>query len=145
MKKVVSNPIVKQVSLAVSPFIMLYALYVIFHGHYSPGGGFQGGTLLAVTIILLRLGVGFELSQKVFPTNLGAYLGAAGVAIYFLTGFTSVLFGGNFLDYDFLPLMTSKDMLHSWGILIVEIGVGVAVMGILVLIYDRLIGAIDDQ
>ena len=48
------NPITTLISSIVAPFIMLFALYVIFHGHYSPGGGFQGGTLLAASIILLQ-------------------------------------------------------------------------------------------
>ena len=51
----VDNPIVTLVSRLISPFIMLFALYVIFHGHYSPGGGFQGGTMLAAAVLLLRL------------------------------------------------------------------------------------------
>ena len=58
-----NNPIVSLISRVVSPFIMLFALYVIFHGHYSPGGGFQGGTMLAAAVILVRLAAGREVSQ----------------------------------------------------------------------------------
>jgi len=133
------NPIVSLVSRVVSPFIMLYALYVIFHGHYSPGGGFQGGTMLAAAVLLVRLAAGGELGQLQFKTSWGTILGAIGVLIYFGTGFTAMLLGGNFLNYKTLPLGNNLAAVRGWGILFVEIGVGLAVMGILVAIYDDLL------
>ena len=133
------NPIVSLVSRAVSPFIMLFALYVIFHGHYSPGGGFQGGTLLAASLILLRLSLGSKTAQLQFRTGWAMPVGSIGVLVYFGTGLLTMLLGGNFLDYHFLPLGGHAEMLRSWGILIVEIGVGLAVMAILVSIYDDLL------
>ena len=133
------NPIVSLVSRVVSPFIMLYALYVIFHGHYSPGGGFQGGTMLAAAVLLVRLAAGGELGQLQFKTSWGTILGAVGVLIYFGTGFAALLLGGNFLNYHTLPLGSDPAAVRGWGILLVEIGVGLAVMGILVTIYDDLI------
>lgn len=135
------NPIVSLVSRLVSPFIMLFALYVIFHGHYSPGGGFQGGTMLAAAILLVRLSSGSEVAQLQFKRGLGTVFGSIGVLIYFGTGFLCLLLGGNFLDYKYLAkiLPVSDVMARSWGILFVEIGVGIAVMGLLVAIYDDLL------
>ena len=133
------NPIVLLVSRMISPFIMLFALYVIFHGHYSPGGGFQGGTMLAASLLLIRLSAGSEIAQLQFKKQWGTPLGSIGVLIYFGTGFLALILGGNFLDYEFLPQFTHGHMLRSWGILFVEIGVGLAVMGILVSIYDDLL------
>jgi multicomponent Na+:H+ antiporter subunit B len=133
------NPIVSLVARVVSPFIMLYALYVIFHGHYSPGGGFQGGTMLAAAVLLVRLAAGGEVGQLQFKTSWGTPLGSIGVLIYFGTGLAAMLLGGHFLNYKFLPLGGHADMARSWGILLVEIGVGLAVMGILVAIYDDLL------
>ena len=133
------NPIISLVSRSVSPFIMLFALYVIFHGPYSPGGGFQGGTMLGAAVLLVRLGAGRDISQLQFKKNWGMPLGSVGVLIYFGTGFVAMAFGGNFLNYHYLPLGLAPDMLRSWGILLVEIGVGIAVMGILVSIYDDLL------
>jgi len=133
------NPIISLVSRSVSPFIMLYALYVIFHGHYSPGGGFQGGTMLAAAVLLVRLAAGSEVSQLQFKKSWGTPLGSIGVLIYFSTGLVAMLLGGNFLDYQFLPLGGHADAIRGWGILFVEIGVGLAVMGILVAIYDDLL------
>jgi multicomponent Na+:H+ antiporter subunit B len=140
MTRKIDNPIVSLVCRLVSPFIMLYALYVIFHGHYSPGGGFQGGTMLAAAVLLLRLSAGSEISQLQFRTSWGTRMGSVGVLIYFGTGFLCLLLGGNFLDYKYLAriLPVSNMMARSWGILFVEIGVGIAVMGLLVAIYDDL-------
>ena len=60
-----NKPVVKQVisrcgADSLLPFALIYALYVILHGHLSPGGGFQGGVLMAGIVILLYLGHGFE-------------------------------------------------------------------------------------
>lgn len=139
MTKKEDNPIISLVSRVVSPFIMIFALYVIFHGHYSPGGGFQGGTMLAAAVLLVRLGAGREISQLQFKKSWGMPMGSLGVLIYFGTGFVAMLLGGNFLNYEFLPLAGAANSVRGWGILFVEIGVGTAVMGILVAIYDDLL------
>jgi multicomponent Na+:H+ antiporter subunit B len=133
------NPIVGLVSRIVSPFIMLFALYIIFHGHYSPGGGFQGGTMLAASFLLIRLAMGSEIAQLQFKRSWGTPLGSIGVLIYFGTGFTAMLMGGTFLNYEFLSLSEIASHTRSIGVLLVEIGVGLAVMGILIAIYDDLL------
>jgi multicomponent Na+:H+ antiporter subunit B len=140
MKTHDDNPITTLISSIVAPFIMLFSLYVIFHGHYSPGGGFQGGTMLAAGIILIRLTCGQEIGQLQFNRKLGTPLGSLGVLIYFGTGFASLILGGTFLNYHFLPVAQSAAHQRSWGILFVEIGVGLAVTAILVSIYDDLLG-----
>ena len=139
MKTYNRNLIVQLISQGLSPFIMLFGLYVIFHGHYSPGGGFQGGTLLAASVILTRLSSGYRVSQLQFRQEWGTPVGSAGVLIYVATGFLAVLNGGNFLDYHHLPWAGEPAQLRSAGILMVEIGVGLAVMAILVAIYDDLL------
>ena len=135
-----NNPIILLVSRVVSPFIMVFGLYVIFHGHYSPGGGFQGGTILAAALLLMRLAAGSDIAQLQFKRILGTPLGSIGVLIYFGTGLTAMLSGGEFLNYRFLPFpgFTAAE-LRFIGILMVEIGVGLAVMAILVAIYDDLL------
>ncbi len=134
------NMIVLTVSGVVSPFIMVFGLYVVFHGHYSPGGGFQGGTMLAAALLLIRLAAGFDIAQLQFKRILGTPLGSIGVLVYFGTGFLAMISGGEFLNYKFLPFAGfTEDGLRSLGILMVEIGVGLAVMAILVAIYDDLL------
>ena len=139
MRRNENNPIIDLISSLVAPFIMLFGLYVIFHGHYSPGGGFQGGTLLAASIILLRLSLGSEMGQKQFPSRLGTPLSLLGVLIYYGTGLAAMLLGGTFLNYAFIPFSAHQPLRRSWGILSVEVGVGLAVMAVLVAIYDDLL------
>jgi len=133
--------IVQTICSLLIPFIQLFALYVIFHGHYGPGGGFQGGVLLAVSVILQRLYLGTEVSSKKFPPKLALAFGAIGMLIFGLTGLIPMATGGAFLDYGNLPILWVHGAeLRYFGILIVEIGIGLAVFGSLVLIFDNLVG-----
>jgi len=121
------------------PFIQVFALYVIFHGHYSPGGGFQGGVLLASSMILHRLSLGHEASYAKLPPRRAALFGTSGMFLFILTALTPLVFGGLFLDYSYLPLPGLNPVeLRHYGILIVEIWIGLAVFGCLVVIFDRL-------
>lgn len=123
-----------------SPYIMLFGLYVIFHGHYSPGGGFQGGTLLAASLLLIRISSGRRISRIQFRDYLTTPLAVIGVLIYFGTGLIAVFAGGYFLDYGQLPIPGLHGAeLRYWGILIVELGIGLAVMAVLVSIFDNMV------
>lgn len=135
------NLIVDVTSRAIAPFILLIGLYVFFHGHYSPGGGFQGGVLLAAGMLLLRLTLGTKLSQAILPTRGMLRVAAVGALIFLGTGLLPVFLGGNFLDYHFLPFpWLAPEYLRYFGILMVEVGVTVTVMLTLVAIYDELLG-----
>lgn len=135
-----TSPIVRVACRSVARLIQVFAFYVIFHGHYSPGGGFQGGALLAAAVILLRIGEGRAGSERELPSHLALSLGSIGVMMFAGVGLVNLLAGGNFLQYEFTPLpgITNPAQLHYWAILLVEIGVGLAVMSILVAIFDRL-------
>lgn len=142
MKTQFKSPIVLLGSRLLSPYIMMFGLYVIFHGHYSPGGGFQGGTLLAASIILIRISGGRVISTLHLKQRFTSPLAALGVLIYFATGVTAMLFGSYFLDYEALPFFGSgldPSYLRFYGILVIEVGIGLAVMTILILIYDNLV------
>jgi multicomponent Na+:H+ antiporter subunit B len=119
------------------PFILLFAVYVIAHGHDSPGGGFQGGAILAAAIILVRLVRG-----RAVPWGLhrmaALRLACIGVAIYAGIGFLSLFFGGNYLDYGALPLPLNTAKVHAWGSFGIEVGVALGVTGVLTLIFDAL-------
>jgi len=121
------------------PVIQIFALYVIFHGHYSPGGGFQGGALLAASVLLQRVVLGQERSQPSFRRGLAMPFAITGILLYLITGLGDMPFGGNFLEYDMLPFGMAPDWLHNTGILLVEIGIAFAVMGALVSIFDELV------
>lgn len=140
MKTPSDSPIILYGARLLSPFIMLFGIYVILHGHYSPGGGFQGGALLAASILLVRIAGGDSLARLHLAKFATTPLAVAGVLVYFLTGITAVLTGGYFLDYGRLPFPgLAPAELRYWGILIIEIGIGLAVMAILVMIYDNMV------
>jgi multicomponent Na+:H+ antiporter subunit B len=140
MKAPTESPIIHVASRGLSPVILLIGLYVFFHGHYSPGGGFQGGVLLAAGILLLRLALGISFSQAILPTWITLRLSAIGALIFAGTGVLTVLYGGNFLDYHFLPMPLEPEYLRYYGILLIEVGVTITVMTTLVSIYDDLLG-----
>ncbi|MFK5977305.1 MAG: Na(+)/H(+) antiporter subunit B [Rhizobiaceae bacterium] len=118
--------------LLVGP-IILFALYVQFHGDYSPGGGFQAGVIFAVGFILYGIVFGLQKVKAVFPEWLVHKLLALGVLVYAGTGVYALLTGYNFLDYSAL----AHDPVHGqhYGILIVEAGVGITVSAVMVAIY----------
>ena len=133
--------IIQTICSLLIPFIQLFAIYVILHGHYGPGGGFQGGVLLAVSILLQRLYLGKEVSYQKFPPKLALVLTSIGMLIFGLAGIIPLALGGSFLDYAYLPIpWVSGAEMRYLGILIVELGIGLAVFGTLVLIFDNLIG-----
>ncbi|MDQ7815845.1 MAG: MnhB domain-containing protein [Melioribacteraceae bacterium] len=140
MKQSSDSPIILLLSRVISPYIMLFGLYVIFHGHYSPGGGFQGGAMLAASILLIRISAEEKVYELQFKKSFDIPLGALGVLIFLGVGLIAMLLGGNFLDYHFLPMdwMPKADV-RAMGILLIEVGVGLAVMTILVAIYDNLL------
>jgi len=124
------------------PLIRIFGLYVIFHGHYSPGGGFQGGVILAVSVILMRLALGKEESYERFPPGAGLVLASAGVITFGLAAWRPFLMGADFLDYGELPLPGLEPVdRRYWAILAVEVGIGFGVWGALVAIFDTLTGS----
>lgn len=140
MKSPSESPILHVCSRGLAPVIQIVGLYVFFHGHYSPGGGFQGGVLLTSSILLLRLCMGMQSSQAVFNTKIGTVLSGIGVLIYFGTGVLCLIGGGNFLDYGAMPLSwLDGAMLRYYGILFIEVGVVLAVSTTLIAIYDDMV------
>lgn len=119
--------------------IMLFALYVQFHGDFSPGGGFQAGVIMSVAFILYGIVFSLESAKKVFPEWIVHKLTALGVLIYAGTGILAMILGYDFLDYDaFSPLHSTHG--QHWGLLIIEFGVGVTVTGVMVAIYYAFAG-----
>ena len=119
------------------PFILLFAAYVIVHGHDSPGGGFQGGAILAATIILIRMVRGGE-RPWALDRRRAFILACAGVGLYAGIGFLSLFFSGNYLDYGVLPLPLPPPEVRAMGSFGIEVGVAMGVTGVLVLIFDAL-------
>jgi multicomponent Na+:H+ antiporter subunit B len=117
----------------VVPMVLLYALYVQFHGDFGPGGGFQAGVIFAAGIILYGLVFGLRRTRRVFPGRVARYMAALGVLIYAGTGIVSLFLGGEFLNYSVL----AHDPHHGqhYGILLVEMGVMVTVAGVMITVF----------
>lgn len=129
--------IIKTLSRMLIPFIQIYALYVIMHGHYSPGGGFQGGVILGASMVLLLITHGMEEIKNRFSDKGITILSSLGVLIYSGIGLICMLLLGNYLDYSKLAkiLNVVPAEARSLGILGVEIGVGLTVMAVMFSIF----------
>ncbi len=131
--------IVRVVSMGVIPLIVLFGLYVQFHGDFGPGGGFQAGVIIGAAVILYGLIFGLSTLQRVVPSPLLETGIALGVLLYGGTGVASLLMGGHYLDY---AVFDSDDPKHGrhLGILLVEGGVGIAVTCAMILIFYSFAG-----
>jgi len=129
--------IVKTLARLLMPFIIVYALYVVMHGHHSPGGGFQGGVILAAGFVLLVVSHGLEQTRKRMSEKVAEVISSIGVFIYAGIGALCLILGGNYLDYGKLSklLRVTPAEARSLGILGVEIGVALAVMAVMFAIF----------
>ena len=142
MRRPLDSPVLDTASRLLTPLIITFAAYVVAHGHLSPGGGFQGGILLAAVLILVRL-VRQDRTWGLSP-RAALMTACAGVALYAATGFAALAFGGRFLDYGVLPLPLESAAIRAAGSLTIEIGVGLGVMGVMALIFEALAGPLGD-
>ncbi len=129
--------IIRTLARILVPFIQLYALYVIMHGHYSPGGGFQGGVILGASMVLLLITHGYGETKVRFSERGAVIFSSIGLLIYSGIGTLCLVFFGNFLDYGKLSTLLQVVPAHarSLGILGVELGVGFAVMAVMFSIF----------
>jgi multicomponent Na+:H+ antiporter subunit B len=127
--------IVKTISRFLIPFVQLFGLYVIMHGHSSPGGGFQGGVLLGASFVLLGLAYGLDEVKRRFPLKVLMIFVSLGVFIYAGIGLLCLLLGANFLNYGILPVPLPRYM----GMFGIEVGVGITVMAVMISLFHDLI------
>jgi len=125
------------------PPIMLFALYVQFHGDFGPGGGFQAGVIFASAFILYALLFGVSRARQVAPAGVIRTTLAFGVLLYAGTGVAGLLLGGNYLNYSVL----AHDPVHGQhlGILIIEFGVGMTVASAMITIFFIFAGRDRDE
>jgi multicomponent Na+:H+ antiporter subunit B len=133
-----SSVVVRTFVRVVTPLMQLFALYVLFFGHDSPGGGFQAGVMLAGSYILVALAFGREALDRRVDERRCLALAAAGVLLYLGTGVAGMLSGGTFFDYGALPVGETVARARYYGILFVETGVGLGVAGTLIVVFCRL-------
>jgi multicomponent Na+:H+ antiporter subunit B len=125
--------ILRVVAKLLIPFILLFAVYVQFHGDYGPGGGFQAGVIGAAAVVFYALIWGLEGARRIASDRLVETMVAAGVLLYATVGVAGMVLGGNYLDY-FVLGATPVDGQHR-GIFWVEVGVAVTVSGVMLKIF----------
>jgi multicomponent Na+:H+ antiporter subunit B len=120
------------------PLVLLFGLYVQFHGDYGPGGGFQAGVIVAAGFILYGLIYGLGALTRIVPPWLVETMVPLGVAIYAGTGVAGWLTGGNFLDYS--RLREDVHLAQETGVFLVELGVLVTVSSTMLAIFYAFAG-----
>ncbi|WP_300379231.1 Na(+)/H(+) antiporter subunit B [Henriciella sp.] len=137
--------ILRIVAKPLIPIIALFGFYVHFHGDYSPGGGFQAGCIIAVSVILYSLIFGIAPAMRAVPPAFTRSLAALGFLIFGGVGVWALLMGGNYLDYDalFNEPPGGHDGQH-YGILMVELGVLFAVAGSMLSIFYAFAGRVTE-
>lgn len=120
------------------PMILLFALYVQFHGDFGPGGGFQAGVIFAAAFALYALIYGVEPARRVVPRRVLRFLISFGLLLYMGVGFATMVLGGKFLDYNLL----AQDPVagQHYGILLVELGVGITVAAAMITVFFAFAG-----
>ena len=115
------------------PFILLFALYVQFHGDFGPGGGFQAGVIFGAGCILYGLVFGVDTLMHVAPAAVVRAIAATGVLLYASVGFATLMAGGNYLDYSVLGATPVAG--QHLGIMLIELGVGMTVAAVVIILY----------
>ena len=123
------------------PAILLFALYVQFHGDFGPGGGFQAGVIFASGFILYGLIFGADMTRRVITPRKVTFFIAAGLLLYAGVGLVSIVLGGNYLDYG----VFAEDFAagQRLGIMLVELGVGITVAAVMIKVFNLFMARMD--
>ena len=127
------HQVLRVVAKLIIPLVILFALYVQFHGDFGPGGGFQAGVIAAAAFILYALVYGLPLSFAVVGPRFLQVLAPLGVLLYASVGLFSMYKGGQFLDYN--TLAADPIAGQHYGIIIIELGVGITVFAVMLSIF----------
>ena len=137
------NPVLRVVTKITIPLILLFALYVQFHGDYGPGGGFQAGVIFAAAFILYALVFGTPAARRVVPPTVLRAVTALGLILFAGVGIVSQLLGSQYLDYGALagdPLLG-----QHIGVFLVELGVGITVAAVMITLFVAFAGRQDES
>ena len=135
--------VLRGISKIFIPLILLFALYVQFHGDFGPGGGFQAGVIFAAAFILYALVFGTPAARRVVPPTLLRAVTALGLILFAGVGTVSQLLGSQFLDYDALavdPLVG-----QHIGVFLVDLGVGITVAAVMITLFLAFAGRQDES
>ncbi|MCE9683848.1 Na(+)/H(+) antiporter subunit B [Halomonas alkalisoli] len=120
------------------PLIVIYALYIQFHGEYGPGGGFQAGIIFSAGFIIFSLIFGLDVAQEAIPPEAARFLAAFGVLLYIGIGLACIVLGGQFLEYK--VLLENDQAGETFGIIGIELGVGITVAAVALTLFYAFAG-----
>ncbi len=125
--------VLRAVGKLLIPYMLVFALYVQFHGDFGPGGGFQAGVIAAASIIFYALIFGLRAARRLVPDAVVETMVALGALLYLAVGFAGLALGGNYLDY----FVLDRDPVAGQhrGIFWVEFGVLITVTGVMLKIF----------
>jgi multicomponent Na+:H+ antiporter subunit B len=130
------HAVLRVVGKLIIPFLLLFGLFVQFHGEYTPGGGFPAGALFTAAIMLYAILEGADRSARVMPQRVMLIFAALGATLFTTVGIACILLGGNFLEYN--VLLANDIAAQQLGIVLVEFGVGVTVAAVLIAIFNAI-------
>ena len=118
----------------IAPFTLTYGLFMTFHGGGAPGGGFQGGTIVGVTVLMLAFAFGIEPTRQWLRNSFLVGLVTGGVVIFGAIGLAMIALGGNFLE--FYQLKEVFGIKPKWGLEAIEIaGISLIVSGVIISLF----------
>lgn len=138
-----NNPVFRLAAKILFAPIIMFGLYVQFHGDYGPGGGFQAGVIIAAAFILHGLVFGLDAGRRLVSTKVNVVMMSLGVLLYGSVGVVSILNGGYFLDYTALTGDVAGG--QHIGILLVELGVGLTVTSVMLALFHAFAGFVEDK
>lgn len=132
---------VRVITKMILPFIQIYGVYVIIHGHLSPGGGFSGGAIFAASIVLYTLAFGLKPGQKRMPHKVSSKVESGGILVFIFLGFIGIASGYSFLTNQGagFPMGELGSVFSAGLIPIVTIAIGLKVMSTIVTLFHTML------
>jgi len=130
--------IVRTISRLLFPFLFLFGIYIVVHGHLTPGGGFQGGVALAAAVLMLLLAYGMEGAQAKVNALQAELAESLGGLILVWMGLMGIIVGLAFFK-NVLPFGSLGQVLSAGSLPVFNFGVGIKVAtGLLTIFYAML-------
>ncbi|QAU14353.1 cation:proton antiporter [Halorubrum sp. BOL3-1] len=137
----VESTIIMTTVRLVAPFILTFALFIMFHGADSPGGGFQGGVIAGSVVMMLAFAYGIDSARRWLDVRMIAALASGGVFAFVGIGLGAMALGGRFLQYgEYEPLLSHAS---KYAIELVELSIGAIVAGVAIGLFFLLANGFD--
>jgi len=119
----IDSPVVTATVRLVTPFVLTFGLFTAFHGTSSVGGGFQGGVVVAASIVLVLFSFGLDRTLRWLDTTAMTVLAVGGVLVFAGVAVAAIGFGGPYLDLSAYPVPKAV----VYGVELIELGIGATV------------------